>query len=220
VSDHASRHRAVRLATLRRQLPTWRRNSLKQKAVYRVLNMWNYDLTRKCLIAEMWCPVSLLEQTRAAVRRGASRSGFGHVPSIINVIESDEKPPTYFRLNKFTSAFQAIVDGYGVPRCGEINPAAFTIVTYPFLFGVMFGDVGHGVLVLLFALYFVRNEKKFNAMKESEMGDMLAYPWHGRCAPRRAARAPPPHSLLPRPRPRQLMMSASVTRRARTVHGC
>ena len=62
------------------------------------------------------------------------------MPSIVNAIDTDEKPPTYFKLNKFTASFQAIVDGYGVPRYGEINPAAFTIITYPFLFGVMFGD--------------------------------------------------------------------------------
>ena len=141
--------------------------------------MWNYDLTRKCLIAEAWCPVSLYEATKEAVRRGAARSG-AHVPSVVNIIDTDEKPPTYFRINKFTQGFQAIVDGYGVPRCGEINPAAFTIVTYPFLFGVMFGDVGHGLLVLLFALYFIRNERKFGRMREEEIGEILGYPWHGR----------------------------------------
>ena len=141
--------------------------------------MWNYDLTRKCLIAEAWCPVSLYEATKEAVRRGAARSG-AHVPSVVNIIDTDEKPPTYFRINKFTQGFQAIVDGYGVPRCGEINPAAFTIVTYPFLFGVMFGDVGHGLLVLIFALYFIRNERKFGRMREEEIGEILGYPWHGR----------------------------------------
>ena len=31
----------------------------------------------------------------------------------------------------------------------EINPAAFTIVTFPFLFGVMFGDIGHGSMLLI-----------------------------------------------------------------------
>ena len=126
--DTETRHRIARLGSLNRQLPTWKRNALKQKAVYRVLNMWNYDLTRKCQIAEGWCPASLCEETQAAVRRGASRSG-AHVPSIVNVIETDESPPTYFRINKFTAAFQGIVDGYGVPRCGEINPAAFTILS-------------------------------------------------------------------------------------------
>jgi len=179
VTEHADRHRAAKLAGLARQLPTWRRNALKQKAVYRVLNMWNYDLTHKCLIAEAWCPQTMVEETQAAVRRGAARSG-AHVPSVVNVIDSDEKPPTYFRLNKFTSAFQGIVDGYGVPRCGEINPAAFTIITYPFLFGVMFGDVGHGLLVLIFALYLVCNERKFNNMSEADMGEMLSWPWEGR----------------------------------------
>lgn len=36
---------------------------------------------------------------------------------------------------------------YGVPMYKEINPAVFAIVTFPFLFGVMFGDVGHGSLL-------------------------------------------------------------------------
>ena len=31
----------------------------------------------------------------------------------------------------------------------EINPAIFAIVTFPFLFGVMFGDIGHGLLLLV-----------------------------------------------------------------------
>ena len=31
----------------------------------------------------------------------------------------------------------------------EANPAVFATVTFPFLFGVMFGDIGHGSLLLL-----------------------------------------------------------------------
>ena len=68
------------------------------------------DLTRKCLIAEAWCPISKYEEAQSAVRRGAQRSG-AQMPSIVNVIDTDEKPPTSFRQNKFTAGFQAIVDG-------------------------------------------------------------------------------------------------------------
>jgi V-type H+-transporting ATPase subunit a len=60
--------------------------------------------------------------------------------------------PTYFKLNEFTSPFQEVVTTYGVPSYKEINPAYFTIVTFPFLFGVMFGDVGHGSFLLILAM--------------------------------------------------------------------
>ena len=46
-----------------------------------------------------------------------------------------------------------MVDTYGVPNYKEINPAVITAVTFPFLFGLMFGDVAHGALLLLFGLY-------------------------------------------------------------------
>jgi V-type H+-transporting ATPase subunit a len=59
------------------------------------------------------------------------------------------------KLNAFTAPFQEIVNTYGVPRYQEINPGLFTIATFPFLFAVMFGDIGHGFLLLLLGLYLV-----------------------------------------------------------------
>eukprot|EP00967_Tisochrysis_lutea_P018667 scaffold21168_cov35-Tisochrysis_lutea.AAC.6 len=57
------------------------------------------------LIAEAWCPVSMIDDTREALRRAVARSG-AQAPSILNVIDTDETPPTYFRVNKVTAAFQ------------------------------------------------------------------------------------------------------------------
>jgi V-type H+-transporting ATPase subunit a len=50
---------------------------------------------------------------------------------------------------------QGITNTYGVPSYGEANPATFAIVTFPFLFAVMFGDYGHGSLILFFGLCMV-----------------------------------------------------------------
>jgi V-type H+-transporting ATPase subunit a len=56
-------------------------------------------------------------------------------------------------LNEFVWPFHEIVVTYGVPTYKEVNPTTFNMVTFPFLFGVMFGDIGHGFLLFLFACY-------------------------------------------------------------------
>lgn len=68
--------------------------------------------------------------------------------------------PTYVKTNEFTAPFQQIVDTYGVPQYKEANPAIITIATFPFFFGVMFGDMGHGSILLMEALYLVLNAEK------------------------------------------------------------
>lgn len=47
------------------------------------------------------------------------------------------------------------METYGVARYQEANPAFFTVVTFPFLFGVMFGDIGHGLTLFAFGIYLV-----------------------------------------------------------------
>ena len=73
--------------------------------------------------------------------------------AFIEINEDILMRPTYIPTNEFTYAFQEIVNTYGIPRYREINPAIFNIVFFPFLFGVMFGDIGHGIIILLFAMY-------------------------------------------------------------------
>lgn len=48
-----------------------------------------------------------------------------------------------------TWVFQEIVNTYGVPTYKEVNPSVFAIVTFPYLFGIMFGDIGHGFVLFL-----------------------------------------------------------------------
>uniref|UniRef100_A0A665V7N7 V-type proton ATPase subunit a n=1 Tax=Echeneis naucrates TaxID=173247 RepID=A0A665V7N7_ECHNA len=147
---------------------TWVIQVKKMKAIYYILNLCSFDVTNKCLIAEVWCPVNDIPTLRRALEEGSRKSG-ATVPSFVNRIPTNDTPPTLIRTNKFTSGFQNIVDAYGVGSYREVNPAPFTIITFPFLFAVMFGDLGHGLIMAIFASWMVlyeNNRKLKNTRNE------------------------------------------------------
>uniref|UniRef100_A0A8C3A6N6 V-type proton ATPase subunit a n=1 Tax=Cyclopterus lumpus TaxID=8103 RepID=A0A8C3A6N6_CYCLU len=150
---------------------TWVVHVKKMKAIYHILNLCSFDVTNKCLIAEVWCPVSDLANLRG-------RKGDATVPSFVNRIPSTDTPPTLSRTNKFTSGFQSIVEAYGVGDYREVSPAPYTIITFPFLFAVMFGDLGHGMVMSLFALWMVLTEK--NQQKKRSANEIWTTFFNGR----------------------------------------
>jgi len=69
-------------------------------------------------------------------------------------------PPTKLKNSRLFSPFEILVKMYGIPSYDELDPTKFLSITYMLLFGAMFGDVGHGLVLLLMGLYFNRKEDK------------------------------------------------------------
>ncbi|KAL4584247.1 hypothetical protein LXL04_008842 [Taraxacum kok-saghyz] len=158
------------------QYEQWNNLVKKEKSIYYTLNMLSFDVTKKCLVAEGWCPVFATNQIQKALMKATIDSN-SQVGAIFEILNSKESPPTYFRTNKFTNSFQEIVNAYGVAKYQEANPGVFTVVTFPFLFAVMFGDWGHGICLFLATLYLILREKSYSSQK---LGDIMEMAFGGR----------------------------------------
>ena len=70
------------------------------------------------------------------------------------VVEDDHdayfgEPPTKLENPKLFKPFEMYIQMYGLPAHNEMDPTIFVAITYSFIFGVMFGDVGQGLLLLI-----------------------------------------------------------------------
>jgi V-type H+-transporting ATPase subunit a len=162
------------LTAIGRSLAMWMVIIKKEKAVYQTLNRFSYDSARKTLIAEAWCPTSSLGLVKSTLQDVNDRAGLS-VPTIVNQIKTTRTPPTYVKTNKFTLAFQTIIDAYGTAKYTEVNPGLPTVVTFPFLFAVMFGDFGHGMIMTMAAAAMIYWEKPLQRSKLDELFSMAFY---------------------------------------------
>ncbi|CCV65597.1 cation exporting V-type ATPase, subunit I [Paracholeplasma brassicae] len=58
-------------------------------------------------------------------------------------------PPTKLKNGWFSKPFGMFVEMYGLPSYGELDPTPFVAITYSLLFGMMFGDLGQGLVLML-----------------------------------------------------------------------
>ncbi|TQS35843.1 hypothetical protein Golomagni_03725 [Golovinomyces magnicellulatus] len=161
------------LTQIAQNLASWMIIIKKEKAVYQTLNLFSYNHAKKMLIAEAWCPTNSMSLIRATLSDVNSRAD--HQPlCFIEEIRTNKTPPTYQKTNKFTEGFQTIINAYGTAKYQEVNPGLPTIVTFPFLFAVMFGDMGHGFLMFCAAAAMIYWEKPLKKIRD-ELFSMAYY---------------------------------------------
>ncbi|ETO19988.1 V-type proton ATPase, partial [Reticulomyxa filosa] len=131
------------------QVKDWRLTLAQEHGILAMMNRFQSYQGNTVLRAEGWCASNQKERIQEILEIVVRDKGVGQAMMTELSPPTDKMPPTYFETNDFMSGFQQIVDTYGVPRYKEFNPAIPTIITFPFLFGVMYGDIFHGGCLLL-----------------------------------------------------------------------
>ena len=161
---------------LSQQIESWLWTVRREKAIYHTLNQCKSDISN-VLRTRAWVLKNQIGKAKGAIARAHASLNITSTAMFEKVPEQWPAYPTHFNTNKYTVAFQDFVDTYGIPRYREINPALFTAATFPFLFGVMYGDVGHGTCLALAGFYLIVTESQ---AESRDMGEMMKGIYTGR----------------------------------------
>lgn len=168
VLDKNTESRVRLCVELAQNVEEWLWTVRREKATYHTLNLFKSD-AGNFLRGTGWILKDSMVKARAALDHAQSTLSLPTTSVIEKVVDFWPTPPTHFRTNKFTDAYQEFVNTYGIPRYREINPALFTAATFPFLFGVMYGDIGHGFILALAGAILIATEKYGDSRDAGEM---------------------------------------------------
>ncbi len=157
-------------------------NNLGKKNKHKIPS-WN-EITEN-ILAELRAKSKILESERLATLRGfVPEKKFQELKKSVhdtlgenilvleNVSAKVDDPPTKIKHSKFISPFEQITKLYGFPHYEEVDPTPVIAITFPLIFGLMFGDVGHGLILLAGGATVGKLIKKNQGIKD--MGWILA----------------------------------------------
>ncbi len=114
------------------------------------------------LLIRGWIPQRNLK--RLQTRLDSVLSGEHHLETRPPLPGERESVPSALRYPTWLGPFAELVRGYGVPCYGDFDPTLFFTFSFTAMFGMMFGDVGHGLLIALAALFLRGETRRFRPL--------------------------------------------------------
>lgn len=121
--------------------------------------------TESTYVIEGWLPANIIPELQQKLGKVSD----GHC-----VVQDWSKrgSPTLLRNPRGTGLFQRLTLGFGTPTSSEIDPTVLWTITYPLFFGLMFGDVGHGLLVFVFSAILMYAKRRGTRYPEQSFGGL------------------------------------------------
>ena len=125
--------------------------------ILRVQNDLNYH--SKFVTIEGWVPNSKIEYLMNYASEITEKTALFFVSKEYT---PEELPPSKFKHPKILQPFETLTRLYGIPNYKEIDPTVILTISFPILFGLMFGDIGHGLMLIIGALFFFYYKKNLS----------------------------------------------------------
>lgn len=165
VKEDASKELSARLETMtaeQRKLETEAGRIVKEGAG-RLQEVWihlrvsellykvqsHFAASSRTVIFTGWLPSSAKERLTKAIERASAGRCYLEWHEVTGTDVVEEDIPVRFNNPKLLEPFQMLVSNFGIPRYGTIDPTPFVMPLYLAMFGLMFADVGQGLVLVL-----------------------------------------------------------------------
>jgi V/A-type H+-transporting ATPase subunit I len=129
--------------------------------------------TEHCFAIVGWLPEAEVGRLEAALGEGVGTE------IVVDVLEptKGEAPPVLMDNPKPARPFQRLVQLFGWPQAGSVDPTGLMSVFMPLFFGIMLGDIGYGLLLLGGAYYAYRRFEPGSMTRDLSRVMMLGAGW-------------------------------------------
>ncbi|HIH44405.1 MAG TPA: hypothetical protein HA257_04815 [Candidatus Methanoperedenaceae archaeon] len=159
MSPALSRARALEIRKALRRL----------QSIYAVMELFRE--TAHTYMLEAWVPHGMENVVSEAIDRASG----GRAVVSMSAPEFGDAPPTLLSNPVYMRPFEYLVKKYGLPSYYEIDPTCVIFVSFPLIFGMMYGDIGHGIVLLALSMLVYFIEKFWRRTQLSDLGPILVF---------------------------------------------
>ncbi|MBW9212315.1 MULTISPECIES: V-type ATP synthase subunit I [Terrabacteria group] len=149
------------------QIPAFDREKRVQECRWKMMDVYSYCLKQSSILKLY--PYVLKKDERYEFDGFVPARKIQSFKALFKDVSIQEKEPsevsipcpTILRNNWFTRPFELFVEMYGLPKYDDFDPTSFVAVTYSLIFGIMFGDLGQGLVLAILGFLLEKKAKLF-----------------------------------------------------------
>lgn len=109
-----------------------------------------FSKTERTFVFSGWIAEKVKKKVSDGIFKACNGDCYIELTSAAEAVEEEGLvPPVLLETPKLLKPFETVITNFAVPAYGTINPSYIVALTFMLMFGLMFGDVGHGAVVLL-----------------------------------------------------------------------